>query len=145
MKTQLSLCLLLLAVLCSCKKDTKEEPVPDRRTLLTARAWRLNEVLISNVPITDPAQLALLGPLNGATIRFNGDGTLTTTQASGTVTSGTWQFGSTQDQLLVTLGGQNYQFTIKQLDATQLVLTTTYAITVPITATVPAELRCVPA
>ena len=145
MKTHLSLCLLLLAVLCSCKKDKEEEPAPDRRTLLTSRAWRLNEVLVRDVPITDPSQLALLGPLNGATIKFNADGTLTATQASGAVTSGTWQFGSTQDQLAVTLAGQDYQFTIKQLDAAQLVLTTTYTITVPLTVTVPAELRCVPA
>lgn len=144
MKTHLSLCLLLLAALCSCKKD-KEEPAPDRRTLLTSRAWRLNEVLIRDAPITDPSQLALLGPLNGATIRFNADGTLTATQASGAVTSGTWQFGSSQDQLAVTLAGQDYQFTIKQLDAAQLVLTTTYTITVPLTITFPAELRFVPA
>lgn len=142
MKTHLTLCLLLLAVLCSCKKDKEEEPAPDRRTLLTSRPWRLNEVLLNNVAITDPTLLALLGPLNGATIRFSGDGTLTATQASGTVTSGTWQFGSTQDQLLVVIGGQDYQFAIKQLDATQLVLTTTYTY---LGVSIPAELRCVAA
>jgi hypothetical protein len=141
MKTRLSVCLLLLAMLFACKKE-KDEPAPDRRTLLTSRAWRLNEVLANNVTITDPAQLALLGPLNGATVRFNNDGTLTATQASGTVTNGTWAFGSTQDQLVATLGGQGYQFVIKQLDAAQLVLTTTYTVQgFPL----PVELRMVPA
>ncbi len=144
MKTSLSVCLLLLAVLFACKKE-KDEPAPDRRTLLTSRAWRLNEVLVNGVTITDPALLAQLGPLNGATVRFNNDGTLTATQAGGTQVNGTWQFGSTQDQLLVSLVGQNYQFTIKQLDAAQLVLTTMYSVTTPFPATVPAELRMVPA
>jgi hypothetical protein len=143
MKTHLSLCLLLLAVLCACKKDKEEEPAPDRRTLLTSRAWRLNQVLVGTNPITDPSQLALLGPLNGSAIRFNADGTLTATQASGAVTSGTWELGSTQDQLKVTLaGGLVYDFTIKQLDAAQLVLTTLYNY---LGVSVPAELRCVPA
>jgi hypothetical protein len=76
MKTRLSVCLLLLAVLFACKKE-KEEPAPDRRTLLTSRAWRLNEVLANNLPVTDPALLAMLGPFNQTTIRFNNDGTLT--------------------------------------------------------------------
>ncbi len=144
MKTRLSLCLLLLAVLFACKKE-KDEPAPDRRTLLTSRAWRLNEVLVNGVTITDPTLLAQLGPLNGATVRFNNDGTLTATQANGTVTSGTWTFGSTQDQIVVNLAGQSYQFTVKQLDAAQLVLTTTYSVTTPFPANVPAELRMVPA
>jgi hypothetical protein len=144
MITRLSVCLLLLAALFACKKE-KDEPAPDRRTLLTSRAWRLNEVLVNNVAITDPALLAQLGPLNGATVRFNNDGGLTATQANGTVTSGTWAFGSTQDQLVVSLAGQTYQFAVKQLDATNLVLTTTYNITTPFPAAVPAELRMVPA
>jgi hypothetical protein len=144
MKTRLSVCLLLLTVLFACKKE-KDEPAPDRRALLTSRAWRLNEVLVNNVTITDPALLAQLGPLNGATVRFNDNGSLTATQASGTVTEGTWTFGSTQDQLAVTIGGVNYQFTIKQLDAANLVLTTMYSVTTPFPATVPAELRMVPA
>lgn len=138
---RLSVCLLLLAALFACKKE-KEEPAPDRRTLLTSRAWRLNEALVNGVPITDPSQLALLGPLNGATVRFNADGTLTATQANGTVTNGTWAFGSTQDQLQVSLGGQNYSFSIKQLEAAQLVLTTPYSVQ---GFTVTAELRMVPA
>ncbi len=142
MKTHLSLCLLLLAVLCGCKKD-KEEPAPDRRTLLTSRAWRLDQVLVGTNPITDPSQLALLGPLNGATVKFNADGTLTATQASGAVTSGTWEFtGATQDLLKVTLaGGQIYDFTLRQLEAAQLVLITRNNSTIP----VPVELRFVPA
>ncbi len=141
MKTRLSLCLLLLAVLFACKKE-KDEPAPDRRTLLTSRAWRLNEVLVNGVTITDPTLLAQLGPLNGATVRFNGDGTLTATQASGTVTSGTWAFGATEDQLAVSLAGQSYQFAIKQLDAANLMLTTTYTVQgFPLAA----ELRMVPA
>ncbi len=144
MKTRLSVCLLLLAVLFACKKE-KDEPAPDRRTLLTGRAWRLNEVLVNNVAITDPTLLAQLGPLNGATVRFNNDGTLTATQASGTVTSGTWAFGATQDQIVASLAGQSYQFAVKQLDAANLVLTTTYNITIPFPAAVPAELRMVPA
>jgi hypothetical protein len=141
MITRLSVCLLLLAVLFSCKKE-KEEPAPDRRTLLTARAWRINEVLANNLPVTDPALLAMLGPFNQTTIRFNNDGTLTATQADGTATSGTWKFGSTEDQLEVALGGQNYQFTIKQLEATRLVLTTTYTFQ---GFSIPGELRMVPA
>ncbi|MBD0254672.1 MAG: hypothetical protein ICV83_03045 [Cytophagales bacterium] len=141
MKTRLSVCLLLLAVLFACKKE-KDEPAPDRRTLLTGRAWRLNQVLVNGVAITDPTQLALLGPLNGATVRFNDDGTLTATQAGGAVTNGTWAFGSTQDQLVATLGGQNYTFTILQLDTTQLVLTTPYTY---LGITVTGELRMVPA
>ena len=144
MLTRLSLCLLLLAALFSCKKD-KEEPTPDRRLLLTSRAWRLNEVLVNGVTITDPVLLAQLGPLNGSSVRFNSDGTLTATQANGAVTNGTWQFGSTQDQLLVVLGGQNYNFTIKQLNTAQLFLSTPYTVTTPITTTVLAELRMVPA
>ncbi len=143
MLTRLSVCLLLLAVLFSCKKE-KEEPAPDRRTLLTARAWRLNQVLVNSVAITDPTLLAQLGPLNQATIRFNNDGTLTTTQTNGTATNGTWTFGSTENQLLVTLGGQTYDFAVKQLDTAQLVLTTMYSVTTPFPASVPAELRMVP-
>jgi hypothetical protein len=144
MKTRLSVCLLLLAVLFACKKE-KDEPAPDRRTLLTSRAWRLNQVLSNDVVITEPALLAQLGPLNGATVRFNDNGALTATQANGTVTTGTWAFGTTQDQLLVSLAGQSYQFAIKQLDAAQLVLTTTYSVTIPFPAVVPVELRMVPA
>ncbi len=143
MKTRLSVCLLLLAVLFACKKE-KEEPAPDRRTLLTSRAWRLNQVLVNGVIITDQTLLAQLGPLNGATVRFNGDGTLTATQAGGTQTSGTWQFGSTQDQLLVSIVGQNYQFEIEQLDAANLMLTATYNVP-PFPAPIPVELRLVPA
>jgi hypothetical protein len=141
MITRLFVCLLLLAALFACKKE-KEEPAPDRRTLLTSRAWRLNEVLVNGVAITDPTLLATLGPFNQTTIRFNNDGTLTATQTNGTVSNGTWTFGSTQDQLQVSLGGQNYQFTIKQLDAMQLVLTTPYTYQ---GFTVTAELRMVPA
>ncbi len=141
MITRLSVCLLLLAALFACKKE-KEDPAPDRRTLLTGRAWRLNQVLVQNVAITDPTLLAMLGPLNGTTIRFNNDGTLTATQPNGTATSGTWRFGSTEDQLEVALAGQNYSFTIKQLDAAQFVLTTPYSYQgIPVTA----ELRMVPA
>ena len=144
MKIRLSVCLLLLAALFACKKE-KEDPAPDRRTLLTSRAWRLNEVLVRGVTITDPTLLAQLGPLNGATVRFNNDGALTATQASGAVTTGTWAFGSTQDQIVVSLAGQSYQFEVEQLDTANLVLTTQYSVTTPFPATVPAELRMVPA
>lgn len=141
MITRLSVCLLLLAALFACKKE-KEEPAPDRRALLTARAWRVDEVLVNGVAITDPVQLVQLGPLNGSTVRFNNDGTLTATQTNGTVTNGTWAFGSTPDQLQVSLGGQNYSFSVKQLDAALLVLTTPYSSQ---GFTVTAELRMVPA
>lgn len=141
MKTRLSVCLLLLAVLFACKKE-KDEPAPDRRALLTSRAWRLNEVVVNSLTITDPTLLAQLGPLNGATVRFNDNGSLTATQAGGTVTNGTWALDSTQDQLTVTIPGQNYQFTIKQLDAANLVLTTPYTY---LGITVTGELRMVPA
>jgi hypothetical protein len=141
MKIRLSVCLLLLAGLFACKKG-KEDPAPDRRTLLTSRAWRLNEVLANGLVVNDPALLSMLGPFNQTTIRFNSDGTLTATQTNGTVSNGTWAFGSTQDQLVATLGGQGYQFVIKQLDAAQLVLTTTYTVQgFPL----PVELRMVPA
>jgi hypothetical protein len=144
MITRLSVCLLLLAALFACKKE-KEDPAPDRRTLLTSRAWRLNEVLVRGVAITDPTLLAQLGPLNGSTVRFNNDGTLTATQAGGTQTNGTWAFGSTEDQIVVGLAGQSYQFKVERLDAAQLVLSTTYSVTIPFPTTVPAELRMVPA
>jgi hypothetical protein len=146
MKARLFLCLILLSSLIACKKD--EEAAPDRRALLTAHGWRLNEALANGVAVTDPQLLSAIGVLSQSTVRFNADGTLTATDnTTGAVTNGTWQFGSSQDQLLVSVGSSNYTFTIKMLDAAQLVLTTPYSVSVPPVPafTVNAELRMIPA
>jgi hypothetical protein len=130
----------------ACKKE--KETAPDRRGLLTARTWRLNEALANGVRVTDPQLLSAIGVLSQSTVRFNNDGTLTATDnTTGTVTNGTWQFGSSEDQLLVSIGASNYTFTVKMLDVAQLVLTTPYSVSVPPAPafTVNAELRMVPA
>ena len=135
--------LLLLVALFSCKKDKEE--TPDRRALLTARAWRLDQALLSGVPVTDPQLLSAIGSFNQSRLQFNSDGTFTSTNtATNTVSRGTWQFSNGEQGLKVTIDNQNYDFTIKALTAGQLILTTPFTIP-PIPTPLEAELRLVPA
>jgi hypothetical protein len=144
MKATLLAWLLLLACLFSCQRDSEE--TPDRRALITARAWRLDQALVNGLPVTDPQVLNAIGSFNQSRLRFNNDGTFTSTNtATNSVSTGTWEFSNGQEGLTINIDNQTYQFTIKALTANQMNLTTPYTITTPFQATLEAELRLIPA
>ncbi len=135
--------LILLSVLFACQREKSE--FPDRRALITARAWRLDQALVNGLPVTDPQLLNAIGSFSQSRLRFNNDGTLTATNTTtGSVSTGTWEFSNGQEGLTVNIDNQTYQFAILILTADQLTLTTPYTITTPFQTTLEAELRLVP-
>ncbi|MCU0353352.1 MAG: hypothetical protein MUD08_06370 [Cytophagales bacterium] len=121
----------LLAVGVSCKK--KEDTAPDRTALLTARTWRINQVLLSNTPLTDDllrqiaGQAGLLGEIYSSNVIFNADGTFRS--PSNTALTGSWSFNADQTELTITSGAQSVGFRVVALTATGLELETLQAYT----------------
>jgi hypothetical protein len=142
----LFVCVIALTfIISSCKKD--KETVPSKTALLTAKAWKLDKVLLFNTEVTDPNILATIGGLANSEVKFNADGTYTATdRTTNTKTNGTWEFNSDQTKLTVkgSTTGSDVTFDIKTLTDKNMDLFTQQAITgYPIS--VPIDIKLIPA
>lgn len=148
----LKITLFLLAAVVACKE---KEPAtePDRTTLLTAKPWKIDRILVNGSPVTPAAienllgSAALLSQLPASDILFKADGTFTATnRTTAQKTEGTWSFKENNTKLRLDAAGQGYDFTIKTLSASNLDLSTPFtSIVGGFPVTVAADLALVPA
>jgi hypothetical protein len=110
----------------------------------------LAKLLAAGQEVTDPRLQQVVAAFSNSTILFKSDGTYTSTEnSSGSISSGTWELQSGDTQLYINTGTDKYTFTIKELAANSLKLTTTVTVGPPIIPTpipipVEVELQMVP-
>ena len=97
-------------LLASCKKS---DVIPATRTELITKAWRVNQVVINGKADQSASY-------SSYQITFNADGTYTY-MANGTTERGTWEFSSTEQQVILNKGAANEKvLTIVNLSSNNL-------------------------
>jgi hypothetical protein len=109
MKKQLASLIILIACLVAvsgCKKDDNKPPT--KTDILTAKAWKLQDILAFGQNVTTLGLSSYLGSLTNADFKFNRDGTYTATnRTTNAASQGKWEFGSNETQLILDKGTQD--------------------------------------
>lgn len=96
--------LLTLALVAGCKKDDKEAE-PTKTAIVTAKAWKLDKIFALNQDITSFVGEDLLGELGNSDVKFNVDGTYTSTNRSTNATAnGNWEFSADETKMILNKG-----------------------------------------
>jgi hypothetical protein len=143
-----ALLILFLATLfvAGCKKDDEPE-APSKTDLLTAKAWKLNTISAPPLPDNDPRVMSVIGGLSNSNVKFENNGTYTATNRNtNAVETGTWEFNADQTQIITDKGqSDSFTFTIVNLTANNLDLSTPFSANIGIPVTLTVSLKLIPA